>query len=377
MSKTIIVNIRNNSFPSVSVRPETYVVWRNLDPHPHSAETDTTSNFFFNAGPMLPGETSSPVLFRVPGSVSYRCRYHGGMEGKVVVDEKASSTLDEVHDHGGHDLSHLAHLHGFVTGGRSGLRFFMSHTPVLADPRHNFQVILQGSLKDTRHIEAYNALRSSSYGDGRVQIFHSHVSLVDIGSGKMNVLPSCSFSYYPDSSLPDNAVDVPGLEEKIPVSIDKVLNFHKFDLDAEYPDGLAYLMYGDLDDQFIDHHINRAPSFHSVAKLASRPSFWDEKCIGRVLRVLVPSKKIQELPPKVLQRLAFVDNSFHIFWLPPSGLYTPKAQDPLLPRQPDAHAPFNFDVIVEGDTQGKISISRTLHFDVRLLNHGVFLPDNA
>ena len=63
MSKTLILNIRDNAFPMATVRPGTYVVWRNLDPYPHSVETETSADLFFNAGPLLPGEASPPVLF--------------------------------------------------------------------------------------------------------------------------------------------------------------------------------------------------------------------------------------------------------------------------------------------------------------------------
>jgi len=390
MGKTVIVDIRNSEFPPITISPGTYVVWRNLDPYPHSAETDTISDLFFNAGPMLPGETSAPVFFRLSGITSYRCRYHAGMNGVIVVQETpivedAKPHNDHEHD-GNHDHGGLAHLHGFVTGGRSGTRLFMSHTPVLADPRHCYQVILQGSLKDPKHIDSYNAIRGSSYGDRRIQIFHSQTSLPDIGSGKTTLLPNASFSYYPDLKHPDDGVDIPGLEENIPVSIDKVIHFHKFDTDADYPDGLEYLVYGDLDDIFIDHYINRAPSFHSVAKLANQPDFWNESSLGRAVHVVVQSKKIEPIPSKLIQRLAFVDNAFHIFWLPPSGLYTPAVQDPLFPRKPKTPnngpleytgGPFEFEVVLEGGKANKISVGRSIHFDVRLLNHGVFLPDNA
>jgi hypothetical protein len=394
MNKTIILNIQNGTFPAATIPPGTHVVWRNLDPVPHSAETDKTSDLFFNAGPMLPGETSAPVHFLAVGTTAYRCRYHSGMNGTVTVAEgaPANGTI-EVPDphghgqHGGHDHPHVhPHLHGFVTGGRSGTRLFMSHTPVLADPRHCYQVILQGRLTEQKHIDAYNAIRASGYGDRRIQFFHEHITMPDIGTGAITLLPKAEASYYPDLKHPDDGVPIPGLEENIPVTIDRVLHFHKFDVDADYPDGLSYLVYGDLRDVFIDHYLERAPGFHSVAKLASCPAFWNEEATLGTMKILVPSKKIQPLPAKLLQRVAFVDNSFHIFWLPPSGLYTPAPQDPLFPRKPKdpddgpleyVGGPFDYDVVLPDGSSSKISVERSLHFDVRLLNHGVFLKDSA
>ncbi len=395
MSKTLILNIRDNAFPMATVRPGTYVVWRNLDPYPHSVETETSADLFFNAGPLLPGEASPPVLFTTLGDFPYRCRYHAGMSSMVHVRADAppggTSTIPGLGDghgehggHGGHGT--FSHFHGFVTGGRTGKRFFMAHTPVLADPRHNYQVILQGSLTTPEHIKAYEDIRNSAYADRRVQIFHGHTSLPDIRDGKTKVLEKSSFTYYPDLTHPDDGVNIPGLEKNIPVNIDKVLHFHTFDVDDDSGDGsLRYLVYGDAKDVFIDHFMNRAPSFHSVAKLASAPPFWSGLQTGVVMEVSVPSKRIEHLPAKLIQRIAFVDNSFHVFWLPPSGLYTPAPLDPLFPRKAFNRAqpsefkggPFKHDVILADGTQSHIEVSRSLHFDTRLLNHGVFLPDNV
>jgi len=400
MSKTVILNISNNSFPALTVRPGTYVVWRNLDPYPHSVETETSAEFFFNAGPLLPGETSAPVLFTALGNFPYRCRYHSGMSSMVNVLADAPpggivGDTDEDHGdhanhgglgdgHGGHGT--FKHLHGFVTGGRTGSRFFMAHTPVLADPRHSYQVILQGSLTTPEHIQAYENIRNSDYGDRRVQIFHGHTSLPDIRDGITKVLPESWFSYYPDLAHPDDSKDIPGLEENIPVRIDKVLHFHTFDVDDDSGDGsLRYLVYGDMDDIFIDHFMNRAPSFHSVAKLSSAPPFWTEAQTRGVTQISVPAKRIEHLPAKVVQRIAFVDNSFHVFWLPPSGLYTPAALDPLFPRkafnrkEPSEFkgGPFQHEVVLADGTHSNIAVARSLHFDTRLLNHGVFLSDDS
>ncbi|WP_141343307.1 hypothetical protein [Bradyrhizobium sp. USDA 3458] len=297
MSKTLILNIRNSAFPIATVRPATYVVWRNLDPYPHSAETENTADFFFNAGPLLPGEVSPPVLFSALGDFPYRCRYHADMSSTVHVRADApvgGMAEDPGHGgHGGHEgHGTFHHLHGFVTGGRTGRRFYMAHTPVIADPRHSYQVILQGSLTTPEHVKAYEAIRNGSYGDRRVQIFHGHTSLPDIRDGITKVLPESSFAYYPDLKHPDDAVDIPGLEENIPVSIDKVLHFHTFDPDDDNGDGsLRYLVYGDMDDIFIDHFINKAPSFHSVAKLASAPTFWTAAHTNGVVELSVPAKK--------------------------------------------------------------------------------------
>jgi hypothetical protein len=272
------------------------------------------------------------------------------------------------HGHGGHG-EHLLHYHGFVTGGRSAQRLFMTHTPVLADGRHHFQVILQASLPEAAHADAYEKLRNS-YGDGKVQIFHDHLSLPDIGSGQITTLPQSSFEYYPTD--PEGVLDgkeVPGLEENIPVRIDKVIHFHRFETEADYPEGLTYIVYGDADDVFIDHFINRAPSFHSVAKLKTRPDFFKEDSFGGVVKLSIPSKGIRDVSPKVLRRVAFVDNSFHLFWLPPPGVY-PLPQDPL--RRRDGSAP-NYEVIIDGGGNGQIEIGRFLHFDVRLLNYGVLI----
>lgn len=378
MSKTIIADIRNLKFPDISIEKDTFVVWRNLDPFVHSAETLPKNPYYFNAGPMFPGATSSPVLFSRPGKFDYICRFHMGMEGTVDVRDSVAQkgeqeTAPMRDDHGGHDgHDHLKHFHGFVTGGRSGKRFFMTHTPVIADDRHRYQVILQGSLTTLEHVAAYDKLRNSAYGSGKVQIFHAHLSLVDIGAGTVKLLPAASFEYYP-AGIDAEGQGIPGLEQNIPVQLDRVLHFHQFEPDSEYPNGMAYLVYGDLDDIFIDHHITRAPNFHSVAKLGKRPVFWDDSKTRSTLPVLIPSKRIRDLPPRLIERIAFVDNAFHMIWLPPSGIYLAPPghpQDPLIPRD---EKPPVYDVVLENGTKGQIEIERWLHFDVRLLNYGVLI----
>jgi hypothetical protein len=367
MARTVIADIRDNRFPPLSIAKNTFVVWRNLDPHPHSAETTREAAYLFNAGALLPGEASSPVYFDTPGAHDYLCRFHADMNGVVRVSETETASPAGSVAPAHPDHPHLKHFHGFVTGGRTGQKLFMTHTPVIADPRHHFQVILQSSLTEPAHVEAYERLRTSTYADGKVQIFHDHLSLEDIGAGIVTQLPEASFEYYPDGVT---GTEVPGLEEKIPVRIDRILHFHRFDPDTEYPEGLAYLVYGDLDDVFIDHFITRAPNFHSVAKLARVPPFWTADRLGSIVKVVVPAKRIRDVSPKLVQRVAFVDNRFHLFWLPPTGVYSPAAQDPMTPR---GGGPASFDVVLDDGSRSRIDVARWLHFDVRLLNYGVLI----
>lgn len=379
MTKTVTINIRDNEFPPLTIEEGTSVIWRNLDPYAHSAETLRNSPDYFSAGALLPGESSSPVLFAKAGRFEYLCRYHAGMTGVVNVTARGAgqgaSGSGHPHEHAAGDEAgahiHLKHYHGFVTGGRSAQRLFMTHTPVLADERHHYQVILQGSLPEKAHADAYDKLRNSEYGDGKVQIFHDHISLTDIGSGQVTTLPRSEFAYYPDD--PEGVLGqtpVKGLEENIPVRIDRVLHFHQFETEGEYPEAMTYLVYGDADDVFIDHLINRAPSFHSVAKLKTRPAFFAPDGADPVVQVSIPQKSIRDVSPKLLRRVAFVDNSFHLFWLPPPGVY-PLPADPLKPRVADA-API-YDVVLQDGSKGQIEIGRFLHFDVRLLNYGVLI----
>ncbi len=375
MAKTLLTNIRNNRFEPLTIEEGTFVVWRNLDPHVHSAEVNRGIADYFNAGALMPGDLSSPVYFGKAGRFDYLCRFHAGMVGVVTVTARGGGGPTTDHDHGhghGHGHEHLKHFHGFVTGGRSASRLYMTHTPVLADERHHYQIILQGSLPEKGHAAAYETMRKSSYGDRKVQVFHDHLALADIGTGQITKLPQAELRYYP-KDLEGGVLEetpVPGLEENVPVQIDRVLHFHQFNTDADYPDALTYLIYGDAEDTFIDHYIDRAPSFHSVARLAQRPDFFGDDCLGKVLKVSVPSKKILDVSPKILHRVAFVDNAFHVFWLPPPGVY-PLPTDPLRPRITGTAA--KYDVAIEDVRKGQIEIGRFLHFDVRLLNYGVLI----
>jgi hypothetical protein len=386
MSKTVIAEIRNNVFPRLTIEPGTFVVWRNLDPYAHSVETKGDDLNYFNAGAMHPNEASSPIFFAKPGSFSYLCRFHTEMTGTVVVAPEAGNS-DRDHDHGhgggtghgpdaigGHDHGHdhgLAHYHGFVTGGWSGDRIYMTHTPVLADERHNYQVILRGHFVKPRHARIYEGLRESAYGDQVVQIFHDHMSMPDIGAGNIKLLPNAEVAYWPggtQTTIGPAQITVPGLED-VPIAIDEVLHFHQFKTDEAYPDALTYIMYGDDEDVFIDHLIEGAPSFHSVAKLAKAPKGWTSSG-ARLFKV--PGRAIRSLQPRQISRVAMVDNAFHLFWLLPPGALVRQAQDPLIVRG-NAQPNHNHSIEFEGGEMDDIEIARFLHFDIRLLNYGVLI----
>jgi hypothetical protein len=381
MSKTVIADITNNSFPAITIRPDTYIVWRNLDPVPHTVETDPQAADYFNVGPLATGEVSSPVWFNHEGKFPYQCRFHFDMSGEVnvsstakvqVLPTKPSTSPGDPVDQMGH-MNHssymsLQHYHGFVTGGRSGSKLYMTHTPVIADDRHRFQIILRSHFVKPDHAAIYEKLRASDFGHREVQVLHDHISLVDIGQGKITDLPECDVEYYPVDA--PSGKPLPGLEEKIPVKIDKVLHFHQFEPDAGYPDGLRYIVYGDADDIFIDHHIIGAPSFHSVARLASRPAFWTNDVLIGTAGIVIPSKRILDVSPKLLRRVAFVDNAYHLAWLPPSGAYRQPPPDPLIKR--NTSRPI-YDVIVDGGQRGQIVIGDFVHFDVALLNNRVII----
>jgi hypothetical protein len=273
--------------------------------------------------------------------------------------------------HAGNDHG-LHHFHGFVTGGRTPDRLYMTHTPVLADSRHHYQVILRGRLTDPKHAKIYSDLRASEYGDRVVQVFHDHLALPEIGSGQIKLLPHASVSYWPggtQTTIGFEQVDIPGLED-VPIALDDVIHFHQFDTEADYPDALSYIMYGDDQDVFVDHFINRAPSFHSVAKLATAPKGWTGS--GAML-FKVPERAIRDLSPRLVSRAAMVDNAFHLFWLLPPGTLLRQAQDPLIRRGNPSGANHEHAIQFVDGPASVIAIARFLHFDIRLLNYGVLI----
>nr|WP_298688765.1 hypothetical protein [uncultured Dongia sp.] len=371
---TRIIEIANNAFPHVRIPPGTFVVWHNKDGQIHSAETLRTSPLYFNAGAMFPGDHSSPVIFEKEGRFDYVCRFHSNMGGTVEVTRDANHGDHPGHgdNSGGHGGHGLHHYHGFVTGGRSPDAIYMSHTPVLADKRHSYQVILRGHFVKPEHGEIYRQLRESEYGDKVVQIFHDHMSMPDIGNGKIKELPSASISYWPggtQTTIGPQQIDIPGLEENVPIAIDEVIHFHEFDTEGAYPGNLTYIMYGDDHDVFIDHFIKGAPSFHSVAKVKPPASGWH----GRgTTSFSVPFKSMRHLEPRTLSRFAIVDNAFHLAWLPPPGGLIGQAQDPLIVRGP-AGARHAHPVEFSSGEKETLEVVRFLHFDIRLLNYGVLI----
>jgi len=383
MGKVKTARITSKGLPALTLEIGDTVIWQNDDTVAHQLNSDfENTSFVFDAGILFPGDSSSPVLFDTASGNEgfvYGCGLVPGLQASIYVaaDSPHHDTPGQHtgHDHGGHDHGghdHLKHFHGFVTGGRSGDRIFMTHTPIFSDIRHHFQIILQASFIEEKHRDEYNKLRNSEYGAGKVQLFFAHLALIDIQSGALKELEADSLRYYPDVKTERPDLIMPAVSTKLPqfagarIKIDKVLHFRTFTPDMPYPDHLTYLMYGDENDVFIDHFISRAPNYHSVAKLAAAPSFWTKECFDTAQMVHIPVSKIRDASPKKIHRVAFVDNQFHLIWGLPSGTLAPT--DPLIAIS----AKGEFDLVTEKNETAKASVSKFLHFDaVRLLNDGL------
>lgn len=359
---TIIVTIAKNKFPTIKVPPGTSIIWKNSDATSHSAETLKKAKDYFNAGAIRPGQSSLPIEFNSIGEYPYLCRYHHGMTGKVVVHNGPIEIGAPGHGHG----HHFKHLHGFVTNGNDTDSLYLTHTPILADTRHHFQIVLRARIVAQDVAKIYKNLRESPFGDGRVDVYHSHVSLLDIRDGKITTLPKASLAYFPNGSYSL----IPGIDEKeFELEIMEVLHFHTFDKDMDYPASLEYLMYGSDTEVFIDHFMNSAPSFHSVAKLKTIPKFW--KGTG-TQRLTIPSKKMVSSSPITLDRVAFVDNAFSLAWLPPPGFLRPEPQDPLKARDGSST---EYECVSSEGIKGTLEVGAHIHFDYKLLNYGVLIVD--
>jgi hypothetical protein len=377
MGKTITIKIENNQLPSFSIEMDDYVIWENLDSVAHQINSDTENpNFVFDVGILFPGESSSPVHFDTSSTglgFAYGCGLVPNLQGRIYVSAKPiipESTHHHKHDHGHHD--HLKHFHGFVTGGRSGDRIYMTHTPIFSDERHHFQIILQASFIEETHRERYNDLRKSEYGSKKIQLFFDHLALIDIQSGTIKELTAHSLRYYPDVPTVRPRLFMPSVSTVIEefagakIKIDKVLHFRTFTPEMPYPEFLTYLIYGNEDEAFIDHFISRAPNFHSVARLKSTPSFWKKSFNDTATLVKAPVMRLVEAPPKTIKRVAFLDNQFHLAWGLPSGALLPK--DPLERISKRG----SFEIFTEEGDIARIQISDFLHFDTtRLLNDGL------
>jgi hypothetical protein len=384
------VKIENNMLPSFSVEIGQYVVWENRDSVAHQLNSDLNrDDFKFDAGIIFPGDLSSPVFFNVKSPIEgfkYGCGLVPNLSAVVNVGsplKESEHGSDHGHDqgHGNHD--HLKHFHGFVTGGGTGDRIYMAHTPIFSDERHHFQIILQASFAEENHLQRYNELRSSPYGHGKVQLFFDHLAMIDIQSGEITELTADSLRYYPDVPTVRPGLVYPSVSTAIPefsgakIKIEKILHFRTFEPNMDYPESLTYLMYGNEQDVFIDHFISRAPNFHSVAKLAAPPSFWTKEYYDKTLKIQIPSRKLIDVSPKNIKRIAFLDNVTHLIWGLPSGSTSPlnpanSSPDPLRREPLNENGNRLFEVVLENGEKSVIEISHLLHFDaVRLLNDGL------
>jgi len=382
--KTQKVKIENGKLPTFSIEVGTAVIWENADSVAHQLNSDPSNVLFkFDVGIIFPGENSSPVIFNVKSDVDgivYGCGLVPDLAARIFVGVPVNEHQHgNGHGHGGHhngEHESLKHFHGFVTNGKSGDRIYMTHTPIFSDERHHFQIILQSAFTDPTHIEAYNNLRDSSYGNGKVQLFFDHLALIDIESKSIKELTVHSLRYYPDVPtvreglvMPSVSTVLPGFEGAI-VRIENILHFRTFDPNMDYPEHLTYLMYGNQSEVFIDHFISRAPNFHSVAKLNNIPSFWKQEYFDTTLNVMIPGRAFIDVSPKIIKRAAFVDNLFHLIWGLPSGAISPS--DPLERTPLNNNGLKEFEAQTETGEIDILEIEKFLHFDAtRLLNDGL------
>jgi hypothetical protein len=383
MGKVKIVKIKKNTLPSFSIEVGQIVIWENQDKLAHQLNSDTENqDFIFDVGILFPGEISSPVLFDTPSTTEgfvYGCGLVPGLKATIHVGTNHPGQPDHDHmphdsgqGHGGGHHDHLKHFHGFVTGGKTGDKIYMTHTPIFSDERHHFQIILQASFVEEKHLTEYNKLRNSEYGAGKVQLFFDHLALIDIQSGVIKELEADSLRFYPNVPTVRPGLVMPLVSTIVPefarakIKIDKILHFRTFTPDMPYPETLTYLMYGNENDVFIDHFISRAPNFHSVAKLSIIPSFWTKQYHDTAIIVTIPVMKIRDASPKAIKRLAFLDDQFHLIWGLPSGALLPV--DPLVKISSKGE----FEMTTEKGEKGKALVSNFLHFDAtRLLNDGL------
>jgi plastocyanin len=82
------VQMINTSFDpkEITVQAGTKVTWTNNDSTAHTVTAGTRGNpsGLFDSGNVAPGETFS-FVFDTPGTYSYYCTYHQGMDGTVIV----------------------------------------------------------------------------------------------------------------------------------------------------------------------------------------------------------------------------------------------------------------------------------------------------
>jgi plastocyanin len=86
----ITVGAYDNRFEprTINVQPGTTVRWVNQGKHAH---TVTAHNQSWDSGDIAPGQSYS-ATFKRPGTYTYYCRHHAGMEGSIVVGTGQAST---------------------------------------------------------------------------------------------------------------------------------------------------------------------------------------------------------------------------------------------------------------------------------------------
>jgi plastocyanin len=362
-SKTLLVTSKSfqyNDGKPVEIEPGDSVVWVNNDRMPHSA-TRSEGSDDFNTGILQSGDKSEPIIFlreSGPDGFSYGCIVHEGMQGKVIVKKRPSSTTPETKPGQSHSMADMSgceqnqtpSVHSMVVTGRNSNSLFLHHISLFNDSNHVFHVTLEARLDDAAAQDAYRQYRKD-HEDSLCIIDPELFLLPEIQSGKRT---SFKATFSDDKSKSQ----IPGLTD-VKVTITRIIQFRRYDPADVYPDRLTYQIYGNDKEVFLAHQVTAAPSFQEVVKLKDVPPYLTPEIIKSNPLLVMPTKRLASSGAKVV-RTAVLSNSTHLLLGPPTGTLNP--QEPLKENE-------ELEVLIAGDpTPRKLTIGKLIYFDVRILN---------
>jgi hypothetical protein len=250
----------------------------------------------------------------------------------------------------GMDMSaDMPSMHGMFMFGSDAV--FLSHMPMFTSGPHMYQVVLRVSLpadatqlyrqQQAAHPQAVRNLQNSE------DLF----VLPDLQNGTRTQFKADLFPDYTNDGGGQTVGD-PFLSG-VPVQVEQVVHFHRFDPTQPRPTQLRYLLFGTAGQAHLSHYIAQDPDFQHIVTLATVPTQLSADRLGAGVlidmsdRASTPIPCTPPLPGDKSVRVVPADRSAAAFDLDLSGADIVwfstgnqlNATDPCLPVGPAPNGP--------------------------------------
>jgi hypothetical protein len=184
-------------------------------------------------------------------------------------------------------------VHGMFMFGSDAV--FLSHMPMFTTASHMYQVVLRVSLapdatqlyqqQQAAHPQAVRNLLNSA---------DDQFVLPDLQNGTRTQFKA---DLFPDYTNDGGGAQVgKPYASGVPVQVEQVVHFHRFDPTQPRPTQLRYLLFGTASQAHLSHYIAQDPDFQHILTLATVPTQLTADQLGASVLIDIPDRASTPIP---------------------------------------------------------------------------------